>query len=98
MTTRWFWGLLWILILAAALQGQSRESVLKAVAQTSNWTPADKPTTYDDKTIQAIAGNRAAAVARYGLIGATKQSWKGPQGVARLTLYELVDPSAAYGW
>lgn len=97
MTRRWFWSPLWVLILAAALQGQSRESVLKAVAETSNWTPADKPTTYDAKNIDALAGRRAPAIIRYGLIGATKQTWRGPGGSVRLTLYEMIDASAAYG-
>jgi hypothetical protein len=31
------------------------------------------------------------------LIGATRQTWKGPGGNVRLTLYEMVDASAAYG-
>jgi len=97
MTKRWFWSALWALALTAALQGQSRESVLKAVAETSSWTPADKPATYDEKNIETIAGRRAPAIVRYGLIGATRQSWKGPEGTARLTLYEMVDASAAYG-
>lgn len=97
MHKKWFWSTLLVLMLAAALQGQSRESVLKAVAETSNWTPADKPTTYDEKNIDALAGRHAPAVIRYGLIGATKQSWRGPGGSVRLILYEMIDASAAYG-
>ena len=85
------------LMLTAALQGQSRESVLKAVTETSNWTPADQPTTYDEKTIEVLAGRSAHAITRYGFIGATRQNWKGPDGNVRLTLYEMVDASAAYG-
>ena len=94
---RWFWSLLWILILAAALQGQSRESLLKSVSETSKWSPADKPAEYDDKNIQALAGSRAPAIRRYGLMGATKQSWSGAGGTVALTLYEMFDASAAYG-
>jgi hypothetical protein len=97
MTKKWFWGLLWMLTLTAALQGQSRESVLKAVQQISKWSPADKPVQYDEKTIEALAGKRAAAINRYGLIGATTQDWNGPNGKVRLTLYEMFDPTAAYG-
>ncbi len=97
MTRKWFWSVLLALTLAVALQGQSRESVLKAVAETSNWTPADQPTTYDEKNIELLAGRRASAITRYGLIGATRQTWKGAEGTIRLTLYEMVDASAAYG-
>lgn len=97
MQKTWFWSTLLVLFLAAALQGQSRESVLKAVAETSNWTPADKPTTYDENDIGTLAGRRAPAIIRYGFIGATKQTWKGPGGSVRVTLYEMIDASAAYG-
>src|SRR5437773_8797598 len=94
---RWFWSSLLILIMAAALQGQSRESLLKSVAQTSKWSPSDKPIQYDEKNIDALAGRRAAAIKSYGFTGATLQTWRGPAGDVRLTLYEMIDASAAYG-
>ena len=97
MTKTWFWSLPWIFILASALQGQSRESLLKTLAQDSSWSPADKPTYYDEKNIQLLAARRAAAVIRYGLIGATQEDWRSPEGNVHLTLYEMVDASAAYG-
>lgn len=97
MIRKWFWGAVWTLILTAVLQGQSRESLLRAVTQAPNWTPADQPTEYDEKNIEALAGKRGAAINRYGLIGATTQSWSGPEGKVRLTLYEMLDASAAYG-
>lgn len=97
MIRKWFWGAVWALVLTATLQGQSRESVLKAVAQTPDWTPADKPTEYDEKSIETLAGKRGATINRYGLIGATTQNWRGPEGTVRLTLYEMLDASAAYG-
>ena len=97
MTKRWFWSMLWLLATIAALQGQSRESVLKAVAENSKWSPADKPIQYDDKSIATIAGKRAATIKRYGFVGATIQNWKGPEGTISLTLYEMTDAGAAYG-
>ncbi len=97
MIKKWFWGLLWTLILAAALQGQSREAVLKAVQETSKWSPADTPVSYDEKNIKALAGVRASAINRYGFTGATVQNLAGPNGNVRLTLYEMLDASAAYG-
>jgi len=97
MIKKWFWGLLWTLVLSAALQGQSRDSLLKAVQETAKWEPAEKPVLYDEKNIETLAGKRAAAISRYGFIGATVQNWKGATGNLRLTLYEMLDASAAYG-
>src|SRR5262245_34315462 len=98
MIRKWFWSVLLALMLAAALQGQSRESVLKVLAETANWTPVDKPTAYDEKNIEDLVGRRAPAIVRYGFNGATRETWKGPAGAVRITLYEMVDASAAYGW
>lgn len=98
MIRKWFWSALLPLTLTAALQGQSRESVLKALAQSSDWAPADKATTYGEKNIEELVGRRAPAVIRYGITSATSETWKGPAGTVRITLYEMVDPSAAYGW
>lgn len=92
-----FWGLLWCFIFTAALQGQSRESVLKAVQQSSKWSPADQPTLYDEKTIEGLERRRASTIKRYGFTGATVQDWRSPSGTVRLTLYEMIDTSAAYG-
>jgi hypothetical protein len=97
MTKQWFWSMLWTLVLTAALQGQSRESLLKAVQEASNWSPADQPVLYDEKNLETLAGKRASTINRYGLTGAIVQNWKGPQGAVRITLYEMLDPSAAYG-
>jgi hypothetical protein len=93
----WFWGVLSILFVTAALQGQSRESVLKAVAQNSKWTPADKPVQYDEKSLETLEEKRAATINRYGFTGATIQNWSGSEGNVRLTLYEMADAGAAYG-
>jgi len=98
MIRKWFWSALLALMLAAALQGQSRESVLKVIAQTANWAPADKPIQYDEKNVEDLVGRRAPAIVRYGFKGATRETWNGPAGTVRITLYEMVDASAAYGW
>src|SRR5215813_4822409 len=97
MTIKWFWSLLWISILSGTLQGQSQESILKAVQEKSQWSPADKPISYDEKTIDALDRKRASAINRYGLADVTVQNWQGPSGTVRLTLYEMLDASAAYG-
>ena len=97
MFRRWFWGALSLFLVTAALQGQSRESVLKALSQDSKWSPADKPLQYDKKNIEILAGKRAATIKHYGFAGVTMQNWNGPNGGVRLTLYEMADASAAYG-
>src|SRR5580765_3191872 len=90
-------SLLLILIISPALRGQSRDSVLKAIQQTSKWSPADQPVQYDEKNIEAFAGKRAPTLVHYGLTGVTTQNWNGPEGNVHLTLYQMSDASAAYG-
>jgi hypothetical protein len=97
MMKSWFWSALLLLIMAAALQAQSREALLKAVAQHSKWSQAGEPSLYDEKNIEALAGKRAATIKHYGLSGVTVQDWAGQNGKIRLTLYEMTDASAAYG-
>ena len=92
-----FWSLLLTIVISPALQGQSRESVLKAIQQTSKWSPADQPIQYDEKNIEAFAGKRAATLVHYGLSGVTTQNWSSPEGTVHLTLYQMSDASAAYG-
>jgi len=97
MMKTWFWSPLLLVFVAAALQGQSRESVLKAVAQHSQWSRSDKPIQYDDKSIEALTGKRTATIRQYGFRGATIQNWTGPRGPVRMTLFEMEDAGAAYG-
>src|SRR5688572_3796325 len=59
--------------------------------------PADTASEYDETKIESFAGRRAAAIKRYGLIGVTVQNWSGTDGKVRLTLYEMIDATAAYG-
>lgn len=94
---RFFSGLLTIVLAAAALQGQSRESVLKAIQQTSKWTPDDPPAQYDEKNLDTLAGKRAPAIKHYGISGVTVQKWSGSEGTVTLSLYEMLDAGAAYG-
>src|SRR5215831_19736345 len=92
-----FWSLALALLVSPALRGQSRESVLKAIQQSSKWSPADQPIQYDDKNIDAFAGKRASTLVHYGLTGVTTQNWNGSDGSVHLTLYQMSDASAAYG-
>jgi hypothetical protein len=97
MIHKWFCSLLWVLLVAAALQGQTRESLLKVVHDTSAWSPAGQPTLYDDNNLQTLAGKSATAIRHYGFSGATSQTWTGPEGNVTLILFEMADPTSAYG-
>jgi len=97
MTRKWFGSLLLTFVATAALQGQSQESILKAIEQTSKWSPADQPASYDEKTIDNFDKKRAPVLTRYGFTGLTLQNWRGSNGNVRLILYEMFDTTAAYG-
>lgn len=97
MKQRWFAGLLCLLLSTAALQGQSRESLLKVIDESPNWTPSAEPIQYDNENIESLARGQASIIKGLGLIGVTVQNWSGPSGRVRLSLYEMTDPSAAYG-
>jgi hypothetical protein len=93
----WFGSVFAILFLAAALQAQSRETLLKYIDESPDWSPAGNAKQYDDKTIDALAAKSAPTIKRYGLNGVSIQDWSGAAGKVRLTMYEMVDTSAAYG-
>ncbi len=93
----WFRALLCLFVFAAAVEAQSRDSILKAISGTPAWTPSSAVAEYDEGTINTIAGRRANAINHYGLAGASVQDWMGPEGKVKLTLYEMIDTSAAYG-
>ena len=97
MTKKWFWSLLWTIAITGAVQGQSRDKVLRAVQQTSRWSPVDTAVSYDEKNVSTLVGQRAETLNRYGLTGVTTQTWTAPEGSVKLTLFEMTDASAAYG-
>ena len=94
----WLGGLLLVALFGAALQAQSRETLLKYLTESPDWKPAAPAKQYDEKTIEAFAPKLAPTLKRYGMSGVTVQDWEGTQGKLRLTLYEMVDPAAAYGF
>jgi hypothetical protein len=98
MIRNWFLSLPLLLVMTAALQAQSRESLLKALAQDPQWSPAGKLVQYDEKNVETLAGKRTAIIKDYGFVGATVEDWNGPNGKVRLTLYEMADATAAYGF
>jgi hypothetical protein len=91
------WSVLYLFLCTAALPAQSRDSLLETIGKRPEWTTASPAKQYDDTNIAELAGKSAAALKRYGLVGATVQDWTSEHRRVRLTLYEMVDPSSAYG-
>jgi hypothetical protein len=86
-----------ILLLTTTAVGQTRESVLEALSDSTIWRPADLAAPYDSKNLEQLAGPaETARIQRYGFVGATSQEWSSSEGSARLTIYEMIDSSAAY--
>src|SRR5437867_2223867 len=93
----WLGSTLPILLVAASLQAQSRETLLKYLAENPDWTPSGSARQYDENNFEGLAGKAAATIKRYGVTGITVQDWSSKQGRVHVTLYEMADPSAAYG-
>src|SRR3954453_2205194 len=96
--TVWLRSVLLVCFFTAALQAQSRETLLKYLTESPDWKAAGPAKQYDEGTIQTFAAKLAPTLKRYGISGVTVQDWTNPQGKIRLTLYEMMDPSAAYGF
>jgi hypothetical protein len=94
----WFGGVLFVFLLTATLQAQSTETLLKYIGQSPNWKPAGTAKQYNESNVESLVGKSAATLKRYGLTGVAVQDWDGSEGRVRLTLYEMSDPSAAYGY
>jgi hypothetical protein len=96
LEAKWFGAAFCILCLATVLQGQSRDSVLRSVAESSDWRPSNTPVEYDENSVEQIPGPYGPLFKRYGFVGATAQNWNGPGGAVALTLYQMIDSSSAY--
>src|SRR5262245_9884496 len=91
------WSVLYLFLFTATLSAQSRNSLLETIGKRPEWKSASPAKQYDDTNIEGLAGKSTAALKRYGLVGATVQEWTNENRRVRLTLYEMVDPSSAYG-
>jgi len=87
-----------LFLLAGSLQAQSRETLLKYASESTEWKAAGNAKQYDESNIESFAGKDAATLKRYGLTGVTSGDWASAEGRVHLTLYEMTDASAAYGF
>jgi len=86
-----------VLSLSGTLQAQTREVLIKTIGENAAWTVAAAPKQFDESSLATLAGKSAPSLQRYGLSGVTVQDLNGADGKIRLTLYEMLDASAAYG-
>src|SRR5437899_408893 len=93
----WLGSTLPVLLLAVSLQEQSRETLLKYVGENPDWSSSGSVRQFDENNLEGLAGKTAPTIKRYGVTGVTVQDWNSKDGRVHLTLYEMVDPSAAYG-
>jgi hypothetical protein len=97
MTQRWLRGAFLFCLFASTLHAQTRDALLKSVAENAVWTAKDAPTVYDSSNIDGFDRNLAPILKRYGVKGVTVQNWQGSAGRVRTTLFEMMDAGAAYG-
>jgi hypothetical protein len=97
MTRYWFRSVLLMFALAAGLQGQTRETILKKLADKPGWVRAGDSSHFGPSDIEQLISLKTSVVKSYGAAGATQENWKSTDGTTRVTLIEMNDTSAAYG-
>src|SRR5438105_3452089 len=65
-----------LLCCAASLHAQNRETLLKYLHDSPEWTSSGNAKPYDENNIQSLTGKSASTLKRYGMIGVTVQEWK----------------------
>ena len=66
-------------------------------ASVGGWTASGGAPTVSAGQLESVAGERAGLLREYGLTSAEQRQYTQGQQTASLTLYRMVDPSAAYG-
>jgi len=94
----WFWSGVAVFLLTTSVPAQSTETLLKYITEANAWKASSEPKLYGVTNIDKFASSTGSTLKRYGLTGVTVQNWTGDEGHVRLTLYEMVDTSAAYGF
>jgi hypothetical protein len=101
MTGRRFSGVLILFFLAATLRAQSpvsdRTKILSAIQDIARLGDPVTSSDYDASNIEKYDPQLAPDLKLYGLRGLTVQQWSTARGMARVTLFEMIDAPAAYG-
>jgi hypothetical protein len=84
-----------ILLMAAWAPSAPAQGLLPATV--GGWVASRAAATVSAGQLESIAGNRAALLREYGFTSAEQREYAQGQQTASITLYRMVDPSAAYG-
>jgi hypothetical protein len=98
MIQNWFRSSVLLLVLTAALHGQSRESLVQSVNSLQGWTAYGKSSTFNESNIEKFDSEFASSFRIYGMSGITVQAWESPSGRTRATLFQFTDAGGAYGF
>lgn len=98
MIQNWLRSGLLFFVFTAALHAQGREALIKSVNSIPGWTASGKAVLYDEPNIKKFSLELAAPLRTYGLNGVAVQTWKGPLGQAKATMFELLDSGGAFGF
>ncbi|HEY4579711.1 MAG TPA: DUF6599 family protein, partial [Candidatus Acidoferrales bacterium] len=66
-------------------------------ASVGDWPASGGAPTVSAGQLESVAGDQAGLLREYGLTSAEQRQYTQDQQTASLTLYRMVDPSAAYG-
>jgi len=103
MFQNWVRSLLVLLALTASLQGQSPKttlpsSLVQTVNSTPGWTASGKPETFNESNIERLDVQLGSSLQTLGLIDVTVQTWQGPSGRVRTSLFQFTDFGASYSF
>jgi hypothetical protein len=86
-----------VCLFAVSVHAQQRQNLLDAV-ESGKWRPNGQSSVYDPSNIQSLASDLTASLKPYAVKGVTVQTLENGNARIRATLFEMADPSAAYGY
>jgi len=98
MFQNWLRSCLLLLVLTSAIQGQGQASLIQSVNSLPGWTAVRNAATFNESNIEQFDTKLASSLRTYGMKDVTVQAWQSSSGQIRVTLFQLSDASAAYGF
>ncbi len=97
MKIRGLWCLAGVSLFSVTLQAQNRQTLIDWLVAEPAWTIPAEPVEYTEEEIETLVPGDARIVRQYGVRGASRLRVTGPDGSVDLTLFEMIDSTAAYG-
>ncbi len=97
MKIRWLWCLVGVSLFSTTLQAQNRQTLIDWLLEEPAWTIPSAPVEFDEDDVATLAPDSARAIRQYGLRGASSFAVTGPDGSVDVTIFEMIDSTAAYG-